>query len=1000
MVSAVWLVPIVAVIIALAIAYQSYANRGVLVAIAFPDASGVEIGQTTLRFREVTVGVVEDVGFSSDLSQVNVYVRVSRNIAPYLDESASFWVVQPEVTTRGVEGLNTILSGTYIQGTWDSEIGTPQTAFLGDERAPIVPPDVEGTAIVLTTRESSRLGPGAPILYRGIEVGEVAQPRLSPDGSEIRIDAFVRAPYDRQLSTATRFWDASGVSVDVGAGGVELNIGSLATLVEGGLNFDTLISGGTEVGPGHVYAIFSDLEAARASTFESPDQRSVLVSVLFPSSTQGLSAGAPVRYQGARVGSVASITGFVRPDDPTGVVQLLAVLSLQPAKMGLEDMQSELQGIDFLTDLVRDGLRIRPAATGLFGGSLAVELVELPGAPPARIEIGVTDTPLLPSAPAEESSLAASASGMLDRLAALPVEDLLTSATDLLNNLNRIAADDATRAIPGAALSVLEEGEGLIAEGRTVVSAPEIARALSALDAATADIAALSEALVEQQVAARLSDTLTAAGAASDNIARATADLDALVDELTVATATARAILDDPATAAIPGAALAAVEDGRGLVADGRAILTSPQVTAVLNDIEALTGDLAAISQELVEAGLVTQATATLETADAAAANIARGTAELDALTAALSEAADAATTLLNDEAVQALPGSALATLEEGRGLIADSRALVTGGQIAAILDDAAAATATINDIVGDLGAATLAPRINEAVTAGAEAARNLADATVGLDTIAQGVDRVVASADRLLASQEVQALPGATLGLIEDGRELVASPEIRTLISELTATATDIRSITAQLAAEEAAARLTGALEAAEQAALTVAEGTRDLPSLSASAERVLAQAEELGAGLNRLAVKAESLALEELVTATTDLMTTADAFLSSDEAGDVPVVLSNTLEELRRTVETIRTGGTLDNLNRTLLSAGDAADSVAQTTGELPALVRRLSTLTAQAGTLLESYSDGSRVNQELYAALRAATRAAEDVSSLSRTIERNPNSLLLGR
>ena len=269
-VSAVWLVPIIAVMIAGAIAWQSLRDRGALISITFPDASGVTIGETTLRFREVIVGVVEDVGFSSDLDSVNVYVRVNNEIAPYLDEDASFWIVQPQVTTRGVEGLGTILSGTYIEGTWDSEIGDTADAFVGDERAPIVPPGVDGIAIVLRTGgNSARLGAGAPILYRGIEVGEVAAPRLSPDGTEVRLDAFVRAPYDRQLTTATRFWDASGVSVSLGGSGVELNVGSVAAIVEGGVNFDTLISGGELVSSGHVFDIFEDRGDALAMRWRS-----------------------------------------------------------------------------------------------------------------------------------------------------------------------------------------------------------------------------------------------------------------------------------------------------------------------------------------------------------------------------------------------------------------------------------------------------------------------------------------------------------------------------------------------------------------------------------------------------------------------------------------------------------------------------------------------------------------------------------------------------------
>ena len=134
-ISPVWLVPVLAVMVALAIAWESYANRGVRIAVAFPDASGVTAGETTLRFRDVAVGLVEDVGFSTDLSAVNVYVRVNRDIAPFLDEDATFWVVQPEVTARGVEGLNTILSGTYIEGAWDNRIGTSPDRVSGHRQA-------------------------------------------------------------------------------------------------------------------------------------------------------------------------------------------------------------------------------------------------------------------------------------------------------------------------------------------------------------------------------------------------------------------------------------------------------------------------------------------------------------------------------------------------------------------------------------------------------------------------------------------------------------------------------------------------------------------------------------------------------------------------------------------------------------------------------------------------------------------------------------------------
>ncbi|MGB3690150.1 MAG: MlaD family protein [Jannaschia helgolandensis] len=889
-ISAVWLVPIIAIIIALAIAWQSWSDRGVLIAVTFPDASGVTAGQTTLRYREVTVGVVEDVGFTADLSQVNVYIRVNKEIAPYLDDDASFWVVQPEVSARGVQGLNTILSGTYIEGTWDNSVGATKVAFLGDERAPIIPPGVEGTAIVLRAKDSSRLGPGAPILYRGIEVGEVATPRLSPDGTEVRVDAFIRSPYDRQLSTATRFWDASGVSATLGTGGVDLRIGSIASILEGGVNFDTLISGGDAIESGQVFSIFEDEPAALASTFEAPANRTIRISALFPTAAVGLTQGAPVRFQGIQVGTVAQITGFIMPDDPDRRVQLLAVMALQPGKMGLETYENDLQAIDFVETLVSNGVRAKLVSTSILGGDLAIDLIDAPEAEEgASLQIGIVDNPLMPSLPSDIQGLTASAESVLGRINDLPIEELLAAATDLLDNINRIAGDESTRAIPAEALALLS--------------------------------------------------------------------------------------------------------DGRGLVRDGRGILSSPQVASILLDIETITGDLRSVTEAIAAQDVATKLDVALVAATEAAENIARGTADLDALTGIVRTTLDGVNGLISSEDAQALPGLARQTLE-------GTAEFVSGPELAAILADTAAATADIRALIAPFDGTALATTVERALASIDTTAANVAGGTADLDTLRTQIDGVVAAAEALLSSADTQALPASARSLLDDSRDLITSPEVTTILSDLAATTADIRTLTAQLAAQEAGTRLTTALDAAADAATSIAKGTVNLPELSASAQRVMAEAEVLGQNLSELSAKANQLALDELVNSTTQLMQTADAFLSSDEADDVPVVLAETLEELRLTIETIRTGGTLDNLNSTLRSASGAADSVRVAAQNLPALVNRLQTLTTQAGSLLGTYGDGSRVNTELYAALRAATRAAEDVSSLSRTIERNPNSLLLGR
>ncbi|MEM7711168.1 MAG: hypothetical protein AAF264_10555 [Pseudomonadota bacterium] len=501
----------------------------------------------------------------------------------------------------------------------------------------------------------------------------------------------------------------------------------------------------------------------------------------------------------------------------------------------------------------------------------------------------VVDNPLIPTIETEDSGLQATAAGVLERIDGLPIEEVLGSARDLLDNINRIAADESTQAIPTGVLALLE--------------------------------------------------------------------------------------------------------DGQGLVRDGRAILSAPEVASVLLDVQSITNDLEGIVSTIAEREVAATLASTLEGVDGLIANVTQGTEELPDLVTSARTALDSANGLLDTDDARALPGLARETMEGVRDI-------ATAPAIAAILSDTAAATARIRALAEGFEGTALGARVDALLSQVDTVARNVAAGTADLDALRSAIGNVIGAAETFLGSDATQALPSSALGLLEDGRALVGGPEVREVLTGLSTVSSDISTITRQLVAEEAAARLTAALEAAASAATSVAEGTEAVPEIADATLGVLAQVEVLANGLTDLTAKANSLALEDLVTSTTTLVQSADAFISSDEADDVPVVLAETLEELRRTLETIRTGGTLDNLNDTLVSAAGAADSIQAASSDLPALVSRLQVLIGQAGGVLEAYGGESRVNRELFAALRAATRAAEDVSSLSRSVERNPQSLILGR
>ena len=80
---------------------------------------------------------------------------------------------------------------------------------------------------MLKAENLGSLGIGSPVYYRRLQAGQVIAYDLARDGKAIDIKVFVNAPYDQYVSPGTRFWNASGVDVSLGAGGVDVRTQSL-----------------------------------------------------------------------------------------------------------------------------------------------------------------------------------------------------------------------------------------------------------------------------------------------------------------------------------------------------------------------------------------------------------------------------------------------------------------------------------------------------------------------------------------------------------------------------------------------------------------------------------------------------------------------------------------------------------------------------------------------------------------------------------------------------
>lgn len=436
-VSLVWLVPLVALLVAAWLGYRAYTERGPLVSISFETAEGLEAGKTRVRFKDVDIGLVEAIELTPDLVGVRVRARLSRQVAGFVTANTRFWVVRPRLTRGQVSGLETLVGGTYIAADLVADDGAgqaPVRSFTGLEEPPVVAGTAAGSGFVLLADTLGSLVQGSPVLYHGIEVGRVVNYALRDDGRvEVRI--FVDAPHDRRVGAGTRFWNASGLALSVGAGGFNLNTDSLASVLLGGVAFGHPDgqSVGEPVPAGHPFTLYADRDTA----FKPPLGGRETWQLAFHGSVRGLAVGAPVELRGIRIGEVTGIRLVLDGADATADTQV--GVAVDPTLLGIA-LDGDAAHRALWDGLVGRGLRAQLKIGNLLSGALYVDLDFYPDDPPREIAWDA-DPPRLPTVRTafEEMSV------LLGRLSRLPLEQIgadlsasLAALRDTLNGTNRL----------------------------------------------------------------------------------------------------------------------------------------------------------------------------------------------------------------------------------------------------------------------------------------------------------------------------------------------------------------------------------------------------------------------------------------------------------------------------------------------------------------------------------------------------------------------------------
>ena len=446
--SAIWLLPVIAVAIGLWLAWDTLSKEGPTITITFETAEGLQVGQSQLKYREITLGTVKGLTLSDDHSHVLVTVSTTRQAEPLLASDTEFWVVKPRLFAGNISGLSTLVSGSYI-GMLPGRSDTRRRDFVGREDPPVLASNEKGRTFLLKASRIGSITLGSPVFFRDISVGEVLGWDIADMAESATIHVFVRAPYDEYVHDETRFWDASGLSVKLGATGVDVQLESLRALLLGGIAFDTMTpSTGVAVSAdNHIFPLFASREAAQAASYS----RKIEMVSYFPGSVRGLAPGADVTLHGLKVGHVTDVR--LTYDPAKDAILAPVHYEVEPERIvGIDRavFKDPTVGVNML---VGRGLRAILQSANLLTGQMLIALEFVPDAPAATV--GKEDDALvLPT------SNAGGFSGLAD------------SATDLLRKVNAIPFDSLGRSLNATAAGL-----------DNLVNGPQLKQTLVSLDA-------------------------------------------------------------------------------------------------------------------------------------------------------------------------------------------------------------------------------------------------------------------------------------------------------------------------------------------------------------------------------------------------------------------------------------------------------------------------------------------------------------------------------------
>jgi len=270
-------------------------NQGLTITLKARDLGGISVG-SQIMYKKIPIGEVFSYELDEDNKSVIIQASIEQQYRNVITTESRFWNVSGIGANIGLSGVDVRLESMSALFSGAIAVDSPDQGEPAQQHAEFkLYPDLKtagrGVAIKIVLPDDNKIGvSGAPIMYRGLEIGQITNLQLDDEHEQIIASAAIQPVFSDMLNSGSHFVLEEA---KIGLTGVE----NISNLFKG--NYLTLIPGQGERS--------RRFTAMRKQEFSQAQTESVAVKLISDSS-YGLTAGTEILYRGISVGTVTNVT--------------------------------------------------------------------------------------------------------------------------------------------------------------------------------------------------------------------------------------------------------------------------------------------------------------------------------------------------------------------------------------------------------------------------------------------------------------------------------------------------------------------------------------------------------------------------------------------------------------------------------------------------------------------------------------------------------------------